>query len=89
MTAGALAALIPLLTGLAAVVKWIAGYFSDTSALHRLQLYLERQKARAQVERERLLATYARIDREPAKDGDALLDDLNDKFKGPGDAPKP
>lgn len=89
MTAGALAALIPLLTGLATIVGWITGYFSDTSKLNRLNLYLERQKARAEVERERLLSTYGRIDREPAKVDDALLDDLNVKFKDPGDAPKP
>jgi len=87
MTAGALAALIPLLTGLAALVKWVAGYFSDTAKLNRLQLYLERQQARAQVERERLLATYGRIDREPPKTPEATIEDLNEKFKG--DASKP
>ena len=88
MTAGALAALLPLLTGLVAIVKWIAAYFSDSSTLRRLQLYLERQKARVEVERERLGATYERIDREVPKTGADVVEDLNRKFGGGGDAPK-
>lgn len=88
MTVGALAALLPLLTGLVAVAKWIAAYFSDSSKLRRLELWLERQKSRVEVERERLLAAYGRIEREPPKGGQDLLDDLNKKFGGGGDAAK-
>ena len=82
MTTGALAALLPILTGLIAIVKWVAAYFSDSAVLRRLQLSLERQKARVEVERERLKATYDRIDREPPKSGQALEDDLRKKFGG-------
>lgn len=89
MTAAGLAALIPILSAVSAAIKWIASYFGDSASLHRLELRLERWKAKAQVERERLLATYVRIDREPKKDGAALIEDLNEKFKGPEDAPKP
>lgn len=84
MTLGALAALLPILTGLAAGVRWIAGYFSDSSALRRLQLWLERQKSRAEVEAERLRAAYGRIQNEPKKADKELEDDLNKKFGGDG-----
>jgi hypothetical protein len=88
MSAGVLTAL----TALAAIVKWIAAYFSDSAKLRRLELYLERKKAKVQVERERLLATYGRIEREPPKSEADLLKALQEKSKGrPSDAspPKP
>ena len=84
------ATVLTLLGGLAALVKWLASYFSDGSKLRRLELYLERQKARLEVERERLKATYERIEREPPKPPAEVVEDLNEKFGG-GDAnaPKP
>ena len=82
MTVGALSAIIAILGGLATGVKWLAAYFGDSSVLRRLQLSLERQKARQEVERERLLRTNERIDHEPDKTGQDLLDDVNDKLEG-------
>lgn len=82
MTAGALGLLIPLLSGAIALLKWWSNYFSDSSVLRRLQLALERQKARMEVEAERLLRAYERIDSEAAKTGPDLVDALNEKFKG-------
>lgn len=81
MTAGALGLLIPLISGAVALLKWFSAYFSDSGVLRRLQLYLERQKARAEVEAERLLRAYDRIDTTQDKTGQDLLDDLNGKFK--------
>lgn len=81
MTLGALGLLIPLISGAIALVKWWLSYVSDSSVLRRLQLYLERQKARAEVEAERLLRAYDRIDSEASKSGEDLTDALNEKFK--------
>ena len=88
MTAGALGLLIPLLSGAIALLKWWSNYFSDSSVLRRLQLALERQKARMEVEAERLLRAYERIDSETAKTGEDLVDALNDKFKAPRSQPR-
>ena len=89
VSAGVLAVLLPLITGLSALVRWIASYFGDSATLHRLQMGHARQQAKIEVERERLLASYARIAREPVKSDDELLKSLQEKFKGPSDAPKP
>jgi hypothetical protein len=83
------ALLLPLITGLSALVRWVAVYFGDSATLHRLELAQERQRAKTQVERERLLATYARIAREPVKSDEELLRSLREKFTRPDDAPKP
>lgn len=81
MTLGALGLLIPLISFAVALVKWWLNYVSDSSVLRRLQLSLEAQKARMEVEAERLLRAYDRIQAEPDKTGQDLTDSLNEKFK--------
>lgn len=81
MTAGALGLLVPLLSLAVVVFKWLSNYFSDSSVLRRMQLAVERQKARVEVEAERLLRSYDRIDTESPKVGQDLVDDLNQRFK--------
>ena len=65
MTVGGLSVIITILSGLAAGVKWLSNYFGDSAVLRRLLLSIERQKGRAEVERERLLRAYERIDAGP------------------------
>lgn len=82
MTVGGLSVIITILSGLAAGVKWLSNYFGDSAVLRRLLLSIERQKGRAEVERERLLRAYERIDAGPDKTGQDLLDDVNRKLDG-------
>ncbi len=82
MTVGSLSVIITILSGLAAGVKWLSNYFGDASILRRLQLKIERMRGRAEVEKERLLRSYERIDAEPDKTGKDLLDSVNDKLEG-------
>jgi hypothetical protein len=81
MSISVLTAVISLLGLLATAIKWVANWTSDGSVLRRLQLKIEHEKGRREVERERLRRTYDRIDQEPPKTGDDLGDSLNDKFK--------
>lgn len=82
MTVGSLSVIITILSGLAAGVKWLSNYFGDSAVLRRLLLSIERQKGRAEVEKERLLRAYDRIDHDPDKTGQELLDDVNRKLDG-------
>lgn len=75
---GALAILGVLVTG----ARWVLGFFSDSAKLRRLELWLERTKAKGESERERQRADNERIDQQPNKTGQDLIDDLNQKFKG-------
>lgn len=78
MTAGILA----IIGGFFTVLKFFIGQFSPESKLRRWELWYERQKTANAVEAGRLDATNARIDKEPDKTGQELLDDLNAKFDG-------
>lgn len=78
MATAALAVLGALLT----IIKMILGHFSPESKLRRLELWLERKKTAAAVEAQRLEATNSRIDREPDKAGQDLVDRLNEQFGG-------
>ena len=82
-------AAVAILTGVIWIVKYILSFFTAEAKLRRLELWRERLKTRAAVEAERLEAAKRRIDLEPDKTGQDLVDDLNEKFKGGGDAPKP
>jgi hypothetical protein len=75
--------------GLITIVKFILAQFSAEAKLRRLELWLERKRTAMAVEAERLEATNNRIDREPDKTGQELVDKLNEQFKGDHDAPKP
>ena len=78
-------AVVAILGALLTIIKFVIGHFSPESKLRRLELWLERKKTAAAVESERLEATNNRIDREPDKAGQDLVDKLNDQFGG-GDA---
>lgn len=84
MFTGSGLAIITALGALLKLINFITGEFSPESKLRRLELWLERKKTAAAVEAERLEATNRRIDKEPDKTGQALVDDLNEKFKGEG-----
>lgn len=73
---------IAIIGGFIAILKFILGQFSPESKLRRWELWYERKKTEAAVERNRLDATNERIDKEPDKSGQELLDDLNEKFDG-------
>lgn len=64
------------------IARLIWGVFSPASRLRRLELWLERRKAHGEAERERQAADNARVDAEPDKTGQDLVDKLNDEFGG-------
>ncbi|OFV86873.1 MAG: hypothetical protein A3J75_00145 [Acidobacteria bacterium RBG_16_68_9] len=74
-------AILTLGGGLVAILKWLAEYFSAGSQLKRREVAEARRHGQEAVEAERLRATYARIDREPAKTGDALVEEINRKLR--------
>ncbi len=60
-------------------------FFSASARLRKWELWAAEGKARAASERDRQKATEDRIDKEPLKSGQELIDDLNRKS---GDADK-
>ena len=74
-------AILIIIGGFFAVLKFVIGQFSPESKLRRWELWYERKKTAAAVEAQRQEATNSRIDKEPDKHGEDLLDDLNEKFK--------
>lgn len=73
-----------ILSGIVAVLVWVASWFSAESRLHRLELRLAERKAREAVEAERLKATYDRIEREKPRTPEETLRELQKRFKGGG-----
>lgn len=63
------------------IIGWALRLFSPTARLHRLELWLERQRTASNVESARQEVENERIDRQPDKTGQDLVDDLNEKFR--------
>ena len=72
---------LSLLVGVVAILRWVAGFWSDTAILNRWKLALAHKQAQQQVEAERLRATYQRIKSEPDLTGQALVDKLNETVR--------
>jgi cell division protein FtsB len=78
---------LPVLIALASfaigILRWIyTTFFSKNAKADAMLAWAERQKARLVAERDRLRAAIKRIDAEPPKQGQDLIDDLNRKFGG-------
>lgn len=78
---------LPVLIALASfaigILRWIyTTFFSKNAKADAMLAWAERQKARLVAERDRLRAAEKRIDAEPPKQGQDLVDDLNQKFGG-------
>ena len=72
-----LAAVLAVLGPLLVIGKQIAAWFSDTNWRKRREVADAQQLGEAKVESERLKATYDRIQAEPPKEGQDLVDALN------------
>jgi hypothetical protein len=68
---------VSIAAGVVYILTQIAKFFSAESWKRRKQVAEAEREGREGVERERLEATYRRIDAEPPKSGQDLLDDLN------------
>lgn len=75
---------LSLALGLVSLLRYVASWFSAESTLRRLELRLERRRAAEAVEAERLEATFRRIEAEPPRTPQAMLDRLKKHF-----GPKP
>jgi hypothetical protein len=76
------AGILAIIGGFFTVLKFVIGQFSPESRLRRWELWYERKKTADAVEANRLDAANNRIDKEPDKTGQDLLNDLNEKFDG-------
>ena len=72
---------VGILGALLTIAKLAWSLFSPKARLRHLELWIERQKALNQSESSRQDDDNARIDTQPPKTGQELLDDLNEKFK--------
>lgn len=63
-------------------------FFSPSATLKRWEEWAIQRKTRTEDERARLKAEEERIDKEPPKTGQDLVDELNKKF-GEGEEKKP
>ena len=80
---------LPVLIALASfaigIGRWIfTTFFSKNAKVDAILAWSERKKAQLVAERDRLRAANTRIDQEPQKSGQELIDDLNKKA-GPRD----
>jgi hypothetical protein len=76
---------LPVIIGLISiflgVVRWVYGtFFSKNAKVDAIIAKAERGKARLKAERDRLRAANTRIDAEPPKTGQDLVDKLNQEF---------
>lgn len=76
-----LTALIGIASILIATIRWVyTTFFSKNAKADAVLAWVERGKARLKAERDRLRATNTRIDAEPPKTGQDLIDKLNQEF---------
>lgn len=76
-----LTALIGIASILIATLRWLyTTFFSKNARADAVLAWVERGKARLKAERDRLRAANTRIDREPPKTGQDLIDKLNKEF---------
>lgn len=78
LTIPVIIALISLFIG---VVRWIyTTFFSKNAKADAILAWAERSRERLKAERDRLRAANSRIDAEPPKTGQDLVDKLNQEF---------
>lgn len=88
MIALSLPVIIAILSLFIGIVRWVyTTFFSKNAKADAILAWAERSKARAEAERDRLRAANSRIDAEPPKTGQDLVDKLNQEFgeKKPGE----
>lgn len=78
LTIPVLIALFSLFIG---IVRWVyTTFFSKNAKADAILAWAERSKERLKAERDRLRAANKRIDAEPPKTGQDLVDKLNQEF---------
>lgn len=88
MIALSLPVIIAILSLFIGIVRWVyTTFFSKNAKADAILAWAERSRARAEAERDRLRAANSRIDAEPPKTGQDLVDKLNQEFgeKKPGE----
>ncbi len=83
MVALSLPVIIALISLVLGIARWVfTTFFSKNAKADAILAKVERGKARLEAERDRLRAANKRIDSEPPKTGQDLIDKLNDEFGG-------
>jgi hypothetical protein len=76
-----LTALIGIASVLIATARWMyTTFFSKNAKADAVLAWVERGKERLRAERDRLRAANTRIDKEPPRKGQDLIDKLNQEF---------
>ena len=85
MATTAIMACISLAFGAVRFVSWIWGLTgSEGAQLKRMQEYLAKQKLALEAERSKLAVEQTKIDAQPDKQGQQLVDALNEQFTKKG-----